>query len=213
MAAVFPELVRRSGAMVGAHASDRAETALERAERQAQALMESARRKASVLMDEARRDGLLQGRAEALADAQATLRTLTESLVAARDRLHALETEFRGRCDALVVDLALAVAERILGAEVARDPEVTLRTVKTALMSLPAPDHVVVRVHPAAAELLQAHRQALQDVAPDRPGLRVTGDPAVAPGGCVVETPHSVVDATFSAQLGEARRRLLEIPW
>jgi flagellar biosynthesis/type III secretory pathway protein FliH len=38
-------------------------------------------------------------------------------------------------------------------------------------------------------------------------------DPTVPVGGCVVETPHSMVDATFPAQLEEARRRLREEPW
>jgi flagellar assembly protein FliH len=209
--AIFPELTRRATAPetmeAGAHAT------LERVERQAQALMEAARHKASALMEAGHREGLVQGRAEAIAEAQNGLRDLTQSVSTAAERLRALETECRKQADGMVVRLALAVAERILQAEIARDPNTILTIVQGALALLPAPGEVAIRIHPEAVALLQAHRDALQDVTPAGETLRIVGDPAVSAGGCVVETPHSMVDATFPAQLEEARRRLWEEPW
>ena len=105
------------------------------------------------------------------------------------------------------------MAERILRAEVTQDPEGILRVVRAALAALPEPEETVVRVHPDAAALLQAHREEFGEATSERPALRIVGDPMVAAGGCLVETPHSVVDATFPAQLDEARRRLLEASW
>jgi len=209
--AIFPELTRRATAPgdveAGAHA------ALERVERQAQALMEAARHKASALMEAGRREGLVQGRAEAIAEAQNGLRDLTQSVSSAAERLQALETECRMRADEMVVSLALAVAERILQVEIVRDPNAILGIVRGALALLPTPKEVAIRIHPEAVALLQAHRDALQDAAPEAEHLRIVSDPGVSAGGCVVETPHSMVDATFPAQLEEARRRLREEPW
>jgi flagellar assembly protein FliH len=113
----------------------------------------------------------------------------------------------------MVVDLALAVAERILHAQIARDPAAILNVVRNALALLPSPGEIVIRIHPDALALLQAHRDALEDIVPDATSLRIIGDPSLSVGGCVVETPHSLVDATFPAQLEEARRRLREETW
>jgi flagellar assembly protein FliH len=209
--AIFPELTRRATtpgeAEAGAHAT------LERVERQAQALMEAARHKASALMEAGHREGLVQGRAEAIAEAQNGLRDLTHSVSRAAERLKALETECRMQADDMVVSLALAVAERILQVEIAQDPNAILTIVRGALALLPTPGEVAIRIHPEAVALLHAHRDALQDAAPEAEHLRIVSDPAVPAGGCVVETPHSMVDATFPAQLEEARRRLREELW
>jgi flagellar assembly protein FliH len=209
--AIFPELTRRATAPgegdAGGHAT------LERVEREAQALMEAARRKASALMEAGHREGLVQGRAEAIAEAQNGLRDLTQSMSRAAERLQALGAECRVQADEMVVSLALAVAERILQAEIAQDPNAILKIVRGALALLPTPGEVAIRIHPEAVALLHAHRDALQDAAPDAEQFRIVSDPAVPAGGCVVETPHSMVDATFPAQLEEARRRLREEPW
>jgi flagellar assembly protein FliH len=190
-----------------------AHSTLERVERQAQALMEAARHKASALMEAGHREGLVQGRAEAITEAQNGLRDLTQSVSTAAERLQALEAECRKQAEGMVVSLALAVAERILQAEVARDPTAILKVVRGALALLPTPGEVVIRIHPEAVALLQAHRDALQGGTRAVENLRIVGDPAVSAGGCVVESPHSMVDATFPAQLEEARRRLREEPW
>jgi len=133
--AIFPELTRRATAPGEVEAS--AHATLERVERQAQALMEAARHKASALMEAGHREGLVQGRAEAIAEAQNGLRDVTQSVSKAAERLQALETECRTHADEMVVSLALAVAERILQVEIARDPNAILKIVRGALALLP----------------------------------------------------------------------------
>jgi len=214
-AAVFPELIRRRGACASSAVLDEPEHArLEQAESQAQALMASARQKAAALLEEARREGARQGRAEGLVEARQGLHELASSLAASCERLRALETECRARLEELVVTLALATAERVLHLEVAQNPAAILEQVRSALAVLPAGgEDIIVRVHPTCAERLREHREELMESTRGSAGLRVVGDPAVAAGGCIVETPHSVVDATFPVQLDEARRRLLEASW
>lgn len=209
--AIFPELLRRG--VAPADVETHTHAALEQVERQAQTLMEAARRKAAALMEAGHREGTLQGRAEALTQAQKGLQELAESVKRAAERLQVAETACRTQAEEMVITLALAVAERILHAEIARDPAAILTVVRNALALLPSPGEIVIRIHPDAVALLQAHRDALLDTVPDAKNLRIVGDPAVSAGGCVVETPHSVVDATFPAQLEEARRRLREEAW
>lgn len=213
--AVFPELVPRRGAFGSSATLDgSAHAVLEQAEGQAQALMASARQKAAALLEAARSDGARQGRADGLAEARQGLRELATGLAASCERLRALETEWRARLEELVVTLALATAERVLHLEVAQNRSAILEQVTHALAALPAGGgDIMVRVHPTCAERLEEHRRELLESAPEPTGLRVVADPAVAAGGCIVETPHSVVDATLPVQLEEARRRLLEASW
>lgn len=211
--AVFPELVRRGAPAPASDADARAHALIERAERQAQSLMESARQKAASLMEAGHRDGVLQGRAEALVESRQGLQELMRSLAAARDRLEGLEAEFLRRAEELVVGLAVAVAERILQAEIAHDPSAIVRLATAAVALLPRSGEIAIRVHPESAALIQAHRDEIGDGASAHATVRVLADPTLAPGDCLVETPQSVVDATFPVQLEEARRRLLELPW
>jgi len=214
-AAVFPELVGGQGCRPSTApptAEDQAQAILEQADRQAQALMGSARQKAASLVDAWHREGVLQGRAEGLAETRRSLQELTQALSAGCERLAALESECRARAEELIVDVGLAVAERILRAEIAQDRTVLLGVVKAAVAALPEPGPTTIRIHPDGVELVQAHLDEVAAQAPSISGIQVLADPSVALGGCVVETPHSVVDAAFPAQLAEARQRLLEAP-
>ena len=212
---IFPDLTPRSqsaGSVASSDPDAEAHRAVEHAECQAQALMESARQKASVLLQEGLREGRLQGRAEALAEARQRLHELSQGLTAACARLQALDAEFRTRAGEVVVDLALLIAERILHAEVRREPTLLVQTVRTALAALPGPAEIVIRANPESVALLQAHRMELEDTV-EGAAMRIVGDPTILEGECVVEAPHALVDATFSAQLAEAKRRLQGGTW
>ncbi len=213
--AVFPELgARRSGPPASAAEGDqtRAHAILRRAEAQAQALVEAARQKAAAQLQEGYREGQLQGHGEALAESREQLANLLASLATAVGRVEALEDEIRSRGTELVVTLAQAVARRILQAEITADPEAILGVVRGALRALPAAGDLVVRIHPAQQAILEQQRTALQECCLERSTLRVLADPAVEPGGCLVEAPGCLVDATVTRQLEEAARRLRETP-
>jgi flagellar assembly protein FliH len=199
-----------SGADARAEAATSAHAILAGAEAQAQALMEAARRQVAGLLEEGRRDGFRQGQGEAHQAAAPRLAALTEALAVGAATLEELEASWHARAEEVIVELALAVAERILMREIARAPEAILGPVRAALASLPVAEESVIRVHPDLVPVLEAHRAAMTAAAPGIPGLRVQGDPAVAPGGCLVQAPSGLVDATLPGQLGEARRRLLE---
>jgi len=182
---------------------------LREAEQQAQALLEAARQKSVRLTQEAVRDGRLQGHAEGLAGARATLVGLVRTLTAGAALLRAQEEEFRVQARTAVVELALAVAARICRAATAQDPTAILDAVTRALAALPEPGEVTVRIHPDHLAILQDHRLGLIGALGESAALRFVADPGVEPGGCLVEAAGGLVDATVSGQLDEARRRLL----
>ena len=84
---------------------------------------------------------------------------------------------------------------------------------QAAVRAIPVPAALLLRIHPDLASILETHRGALQDSAAEGATIRIVTDPTIPPGGAVVEAPDATVDATFTAQLSEAGRRLREEPW
>jgi flagellar assembly protein FliH len=186
---------------------------IRRAESQAQKLMEEARQSALTLVEEARREGTLQGRAQALAEARGRLQALGQDLEGAAAQLLDAARAFQARSEAVVIELSLALAARILQAEIVRDPTAILPAVQAAVKAIPAPTALLLRIHPDLASILETHRGTLQNAAAEGATIRIVSDPTVPLGGAVVEAPDVTVDATFATQLTEAGRRLREEPW
>lgn len=155
------------------------------------------------------REGYLAGHQEALREAarneaardQAAERALAALAAAAAD-VHA----HRGRdiegIEQLLVDAALELATAIVGREleVAETPgrDALVRALRVADGMEPA----VARLHPADVDTLGV----LDEVAPGRE-ITVVPDPAVEPGGCIVEVGNGRIDA----QLGTAIERIGEV--
>jgi len=209
--AIFPELM--TGRSAAADETARVLQIVRTAEREAQGLIEAARQKAVVTTQEAYREGRLQGHAEAVEEARAQFQQLTTALEAAMRRLRTLEEQFRAQAGQSIVHLALAVAERICRTQMLQDPEATLRAVQAALALLPEAGDITIRIHPDQLSKLEEHRAELLGQLGGRGDLRFVSDPSVEAGGCQVETVGCLAENTLTAQLDEARRRLLGEPW
>jgi flagellar assembly protein FliH len=121
---------------------------------------------------------------------------LVESFGQERDRfLQAVERE--------VVELALAVAARILRREAQMDPLLLTGAVRVALGQLSGSTQVKLRVPPAELELWAEAMALLPNLALKPIG--VAGE-AMRLGDCVIETELGSVDLGIRSQLGEIER-------
>ena len=151
-------------------------------------------------------EGLASGRAAIAAESAAAVARLEAAAgaldAAAADlgRRHALE--LTGLEDALAraaIDLAAAVIGREL--EVSASPGAD--ALARALALVPAGSVAVARLHPADAAVLA-------DAPVDGAGaLTVIPDPAVEPGGCILEVGDSRIDAQLGSALDRVRSALL----
>jgi len=139
----------------------------------------------------ARREGFEAGRQEGLA-------TVTELLVRAR----AQAWQRAASADAELRQLAVRIAEKILGRELAQSPEAVVDVVRTALAAAATRKHIVVRVHPDDVAAVRAARAE----------LTVHADPGVARGGCLVDTEVGTIDARLDVQLAAIERALVPGP-
>lgn len=139
----------------------------------------------------------------------------TESLERVQRLLHEVVSSFARQREELleqlrpsVIRLVVGMARRIVGRELRTDRDAIRRVIDEALSELGRSGRIVARVAPVDADAL---RQAVSDdlwAPPTMVELDIVADPAVAPGGCVLESDYGQVDATVATQLDELARTL-----
>ena len=108
-----------------------------------------------------------------------------------------------------VVRLAIAIARRIVEAEIRQDRRIVQRTVRTALEDLAYASGVQIRVHPNDEPLIQQVVTTDDMIISSFSPVTVVPDPSVQRGGCVVESDRGIIDATISTQFVQLQKSLL----
>jgi len=155
------------------------------------------------LETEARRKGFEIGHAEGRRHAEAECTTV---LLAARTEAAALLADARKAA----VPLAVRMAERIVGHEVARDPAVLLDILAQAVRaSGVTAGPVQIRIHPEDAKVVEAQRPQLAAKLGASVLVRWVLDETIGRAGCIVETSRMRLDARLETQLDVLAQALL----
>ena len=107
--------------------------------------------------------------------------------------------------EAHAVDLALFLAEKVIGGAVAVEPSLVIEAVRGALRGIVERERVTVLVHPADLEPV---RRAMDDLRASLGGIEhceVQAERRVSRGGAIVRTPDGDVDARVETKLKRAR--------
>jgi len=164
-------------------------------------VLAAAQAEADTLRALAHAEGLATGREAALAELQPAAAALEE---AAR-RLYEESVAGAERLELAAVDLGLMLAEKIVGAAVAVDPELVVEAVRGALRGLVDRERVTVLVHPDDLELVRGAMGGLVATLGGIEHSEVQAERRVARGGAVVRTPDGDVDARVETKLQRAR--------
>jgi flagellar assembly protein FliH len=147
---------------------------------------------AEQLVEEAQRRGARRCQAE-LGEAR---REAAAILVEARRGAAALVEQSRGD----LARLAVGIAEKILGAELAIAPGRVVEIVSQVLRAAGPSGRLLARVHPLDLPLLEARWEQLA-VAAAEGTLELRADAGVSRGGCILETDRGVADGRVEVQL------------
>lgn len=194
-------------AIVDRAAAD-AEGLIRKAESKARELVDAARETVTKLEDDARESGREEGYAagksaaeDELAPVVTTMRELIESVRVQRSAAIASAEPELAR-------LAMAIAERIVHAELQTNQQVIIENVRQALTRIVSREVVTLRVNPVDLDMIRQHRDEIV-AAGDVEHLRIVEDQRVDRGGVVIETDAGTIDSKVSTQLREARRAIL----
>jgi flagellar assembly protein FliH len=109
-----------------------------------------------------------------------------------------------------VSELALAIASKIVRACVDEKRDLVQAQVRDAIVRVQDSRDVLIRVHPEDRPFIEGLRATLLPLFEGSVTMKIEADPTVSRGGCLLETPTRVIDATIDAQLaryGEALKR------
>ncbi len=172
-------------------------------------LFREARRRASDIERQAYREGFAQGERRGTELAQEKLTPLLEGLVRVMGELDGLRERIYRQAERELVELACAVAEKIVQNEVQANSGLILNGVQAALKGLAEREEVRIRVNPADLGFLRRYKGDLIETVDGLRRVSIDEDPSVARGGYIVETPEGNLDGRLGEQLSRVREELL----
>jgi flagellar biosynthesis/type III secretory pathway protein FliH len=156
----------------------------------------------------ARRAGQDAGYAEGMAQAARELEIPRATFAAAVEAIQAARADVSATVEQHAVELAIAIAERIVGAALDVRPELVCDVVASALRRVVERDRLAIDVNPEDVPLVRAWLESQSEIAVST--VEVRGERRVPRGGCVVRTSEGEVDARVGEQLARAREVLSE---
>ena len=155
----------------------------------------------------ARAAGLRDGETRALAGYEREIQECRKSVADALGEFARQRGEYFLAVEREVVQLALAIARKILRREAQLDPLLLAGMVRVALDQIHEAGKVTVRVHPAQAS---DFRIFLSQQLPENPP-QVLEDPSLDLAGCVLETSLGKTEIGPQIQLKEIEQGLLDL--
>lgn len=157
-----------------------------------------------------------QGRAAALAAAEQVLEqevgrkvnAVVPALRAAVDGIQAAKAEWLAHWEKSAMDVATAIASRVIRREIKRTPEVTLALVKEALELAAGSADVQLRMHPDDLEILGQKVERLAAELGRLGDAKIVADPSITPGGCRIDTRFGTIDQQIESQLARIEQEL-----
>jgi flagellar assembly protein FliH len=155
---------------------------------------------------DARAQGYREGETAGRAQAAAEVRPVIEGLSRSIDEIGGFRARLRREAEADTIQLALAIARRVLRRQLAIDPEALHGLVLGALEKLEGQEISRVRLHPAHAPLVKGCLEQYSAGA----RVEILPDPARELGSVVFETQRGNLDASIDSQLQEIERGLAD---
>lgn len=151
--------------------------------------------------------GFAQARADLEAELDAAHRTLAESL----ENLTRFQAQLRSRYERELLLVALGVARKVVQQELQERPEIWMAMLRSAVRQAVDRERILIRVPPALAAWLLEHAAELKAQLEDVKEMQIVDDPALPPGGCIVESRYGEVDIGVETQLAVAEQALVRV--
>jgi len=159
--------------------------------------------------DEGHAAGLKQGHDEALQKTREQLNQLQQAWVDAAGQWDNQRRTMLLDARQSVLELAIAIAERILKRAPQVDRALVIDQVAAALEQITRPADVQLRIHPDDRPLLSEALPELIKTSDQLEHVHLVDDPEIAPGGCRVTYGKGAIDATLATQLDRITQALL----
>ena len=146
-------------------------------------------------------DGFAKGERDALESGKRMLEPVKKSLEKALLELERVKKEICFNAEKETVELALAIAKKIVGHEVSVNNELVFKVVRKALKKVADHDRIVIRINPSDLEVCKRAEFQLSDLVDNSESIIFEEDDKLDRGGCIIETGLGDIDARIEKQL------------
>lgn len=158
--------------------------------------------------EEGLRTGYHDGEAAALEDVRTDVAFALTALHGAIEDLHRRDALGADHLSATTVDLALGIAEAVLGRELSASTTAGRDALARALALAPDRGAAVARLHPDDLHVLHTADVALAEITGGRE-IELVPDPSLRRGDCILDVGAARVDARIEPALERVRAQLL----
>ena len=157
-------------------------------------------------------EGVEQGKEQGIEAGFAEGRELVESnanqWATLAQQLNTPLSEFNAQAEQQLVELTVMLAEAVVGVEVKTNPTVIRQALLESVKALPINDtQCEISLNPIDLDLIKSE---YSDAMLEENGWHLKAEPAIAQGGCIVESRTSSIDRTLQERVKNTLERFLQ---
>lgn len=163
------------------------------------------------LMEEAHNVGYNAGFSKGKEQGYAEMR---ESIHFAQNVIETAKRDYESKivsAEGTILQIAIKVAEKILGTTLEKDEQLFSSIVKTVLKEVREDREVQIHVHPTYYEMILSQKDELLNVFPAETALYIYPNEELLETNCYIESENGRVDASIDSQLAEIKQKLFEL--
>lgn len=196
-----------------------AETILNEAREQAQTILgeiQQARNQweleeKPMYIEQAQKEGYQQGREDGI---QKGYSEMADTILYAKEIVDLSKQEYGKQIESaepVILELAIKVAEKIIGLELEENNEAFLSIVKRTIKQARDNREVQLHVHPLQYPFILSQKEELEAIFPKNTEFYIYPDEDLSENSCIIESENGRIDASVDSQLQEMRAKLIEL--
>lgn len=153
-------------------------------------------------------DGFADGKTAGAEEARKEMETVLHQFRRAFIEVEKFRRELYLNAEAVAVELAMAVARKVVQVEIGTNPDVVAAVTREALTRIVDQERISIHVNPADMPRIEQALGDFSGVVKSIEAVSFEPDGAVAPGGCLIVTNFGEIDAGIDTQLDTIASRL-----
>lgn len=158
--------------------------------------------------EQAYKDGFEDGKQMGLATGLEESKKVAEGFNGLIASVRNQQAEIYRQAEEGAVDLAIAIARKIIGAKADSDPSLIVDAAKKAVRLLLDKSSIVVKIAPEQEEFVSQNLDKFYAMDDRIQKVEIEADRRVQPGGCVLETDSGIVDTRIEVELQSIEKAL-----
>jgi flagellar assembly protein FliH len=153
------------------------------------------------LEESAYTEGFIKGEKAGIESERKRLQTIFDTFDKAIPELGKLKEDLYFNVERGSVELALAIAKKIVSHEVSTNKETLLGVLKGALEKVIDQEKIKIRINKSDLQFINESGYQISGLTDNIKDVIIEGDDTISRGGCVIETGFGSIDARIESQL------------